>query len=386
MPRRSFAVLAATAAAVSAALATVPLAAGPAPAAPLGAAAVVAPLAGSQVGAADLARLRSEAAWIRRAQSSDGALHTAPDQAHVRPYLANFAALGLAASARATGDLRDLDASWRWLSWYRRHMDRRGFVTDYDRVGGRLRSTGDMDSTDAYAGTYLIALRATHLAAPHRSRLRAERAGIAAAVRAIAATQDRDGLTWAKPAWRVKYLMDQAETYAGLRAAVDLAGWTGDRVLARRAAASAARLKAGVDRLWNPRTSGYDWAVHANGAREPVNWRRLYPDAMQEAWAVAFGLVPPTRSRALLAALDRRQPAWDRPTARALVERSVRPAGYWVPAAWAHERASNFSRARLAVDRIATAADRARRAWPYTPSDAGQIAVATSGRRALLVP
>jgi len=32
---------------------------------------------------------------------------------------------------------------------------------------------------------------------------------------------DADGLTWAKPSWHVKYLMDQAEVYAGLVAAID---------------------------------------------------------------------------------------------------------------------------------------------------------------------
>ena len=47
-------------------------------------------------------------------------------------------------------------------------------------------------------------------------------AGIARALGAIEATQDADGLTWAKPGYPVKYLVDQSETYAGLVAAGEL--------------------------------------------------------------------------------------------------------------------------------------------------------------------
>ena len=60
------------------------------------------------------------------------------------------------------------------------------------------------------------ASRATSAA---RARLTALANGLDGALRAIEATTDTDGLTWAKPAWHVKYLMDQSEVYAGLQAA-----------------------------------------------------------------------------------------------------------------------------------------------------------------------
>ena len=125
---------------------------------------------------------------------------------------------------------------------------------------------------------------------------------IAGAVRAIESTQDSDGLTWAKPSWHVKYLMDQAETYAGLVAAANIGDTLRMPKLAAHARGDARRLRAGVAKLWNPRVDAYDWAVHGDGVHAVTNWSVLYPDAMQQAWAVAFG----DSKRELLTVADRR--------------------------------------------------------------------------------
>jgi hypothetical protein len=332
------------------------------------------------------AAVARDAGWILRAQLPDGAIATHLDHAAVWPYLGNFAAIGLVEAARQTGDGRYLQAAWRWLAWYQAHQDARGFVTDYRRSGGAMVSTGDMDSTDAYAGTFLVAARAALRVSGDRARLRTLRAGIGGAVRAIEATQDRDGLTWAKPGWRVKYLMDQAETYAGLRAAGELAGAAGDGALAARAADDARRLRAGVATLWDPSTGAYDWAKHADGARQRTDWRLLYPDALQQVWAVAFGLVDPARGAGLVARFDAAQPRWDRPASTALYDKGRRAVGYWAPAGWAFARAGRPERARAAAGRIRAAATAAGRRWPFTPSDAAQLVVLEAARVDLLVP
>ena len=172
--------------------------------------------------AADLSE-RAHAEWIMRAAMADGAIAHYVDQKAVWPYLSNFAAMGLARASRTTGDPRYVAAVWRWLRWYQDHQDGNGYVTDYNITNGAPVSTGDMDSTDAYAGTYLLG-SARGLAHDRRPAAGA-RPSIAGsgAVAAIESTQQSDGLTWATPSWRVKYLMDQAETYAGLRAAQELA-------------------------------------------------------------------------------------------------------------------------------------------------------------------
>jgi hypothetical protein len=332
------------------------------------------------------AAARRDARWILRAQLPDGAIATHLDRAVIWPYLANYAAIGLVEATRQTGERRYLDAAWRWLAWYQAHQDRQGFVTDYRRSGAATVSTGDMDSTDAYAGTFLLAARAALLASGDQARLATLRAGIRGAVRAIEATQDRDGLTWAKPSWRVKYLMDQAEAYGGLRAAGELGRALGDQDLAVRAAGDAKRLRAGVAALWNPATGAYDWAEHGDGARQRTNWAVLYPDALQQAWAVAFGLTDPGRGALLVARFDAAQPHWDRPTATARYQGGRRRVGYWTPVGWAHARVGERRRTRLAAARIRGAAEAAGRRWPFTPSDAAQLVMLQASDLGLLLP
>src|SRR5438105_1535712 len=171
-------------------------------------------------------QVASDAAWIRQGQLPDGAIAWYVDRQRISPYLANYSAIGLAEAYRVTRTNADLTAAMSWLSWYAAHENASGFVTDYTVTNGVETSTGDMDSTDAYAGTYLLAVRAASRAG---ANVRSLSAGIKGAVSAIEATQDSDGLTWAKPTWQVKYLMDQSEVYAGLKAAADLGTTLGDR-------------------------------------------------------------------------------------------------------------------------------------------------------------
>ena len=309
-----------------------------------------------------VAAVRTEADWTLQSQLPDGALAHYVDQVKVWPYLANFTAMGLSRATEVTGDRRYAQAAWRWLAWYQAHQDAQGFVADHDVIGGVPTSTGDMDSTDAYAGTFLLAARRNWQATGDLAALRSLRTGIAGAVRAIEATQDADGLTWAKPAWKVKYLMDQAETWAGLRAGVEVAKAIGDGALARRAEGDAARMRAGIDGMWNAAAGSYDWAVHADGARTPTRWAVLYPDALQQAWAVAFGVVPAARATTLMARFAAEQPAW-----------ANAGSGYWPVAGWAFRRTGDTARATAAAASIQAGAAAAGRAWPYTPANAGQL-------------
>ena len=69
------------------------------------------------------------------------------------------------------------------------------------------------------------------------------------------------------------------------RACTSSAPWSAQR--------SSSASRSGFATLWNSRTQSYDWAVHEDGFHQPTNWSLLYPDALQQAWVVAFGLVTP---------------------------------------------------------------------------------------------
>jgi hypothetical protein len=336
-------------------------------------------LVAASAGAGTTEDVRSDGNWIRSAQLADGAIAHYVDRQAVWPYLSNFAALGLARATRTTGDQSYAAAAWNWLSWYQAHQDANGYVTDYAIVGGIPLSTGAMDSTDAYAGTFLLAARDTWKVTGDKTRLASLRAGVGAAVRAIESTQDVDGLTWAKPSWHVKYVMDQAETYAGLRAAVDIAKALGDSSLSSRASSDASKLKTGFAKLWNSTTGSYDWALHESGARQTTNWSVLYPDALQQVWPVAFGLVTGARATALVNRFAREQPLWDRPAATALFDSGPQTVGYWPVAGWAFDRVGQTARAQVAAGNMRAGALATSLLWPFTTASAGQLTVLETG-------
>src|SRR5438876_10766826 len=142
--------------------------------------------------------------------------------------------------------------------------------------GCRLSDDGIRDCTQAPARLFLLTLLAAQRGFPRGAggapELPGFSAGIARALGAIEATQDTDGLTWEKPGYPVKYLMDQSETYAGLVAAGELGRVLGSAGIVERAARDAARMRQGVDSLWDPVAGSYVWAVHADGQRDAATW------------------------------------------------------------------------------------------------------------------
>jgi hypothetical protein len=331
------------------------------------------------------ANVASDAAWIRSGQLADGAIAWYVDRQHISPYQANYAAIGLAEARKVTGTNADLTAAVSWLKWYQGHEDASGFVTDYNvDASGVETSTGDMDSTDAYAGTYLLAVLAAYRAGATRATLKTLKPGIAGAVAAIEATRDTDGLTWAKPTWHVKYLMDQSETYAGLRAASTLAGVLGNSALKTQTSADAAAMAAGVATEWNSTTGSYDWARHDGGAQNSTDWSQLYPDTMEQAWAATFGLADPSRSTALMATAVADHPQWDQPAATDDVDGSIGTVGYWPVAGWALLRTGQTASAAAAATSIRAGATTGGRPWPVTTGVEGQLIVLEAGDLSLL--
>ena len=340
-----------------------------------------------RVSAVVRADIVDDANWLLQGQLPDGAIAWYIDKGHVSPYLANYAAIGLAEAAKQTGDRAYSDAAWAWLGWYAAHQDANGFVTDYNvDAAGVETSTGDEDSTDAYAGTYLSAVRAAYLADRDLSRLRSLHAGVAAAVGAIEATQDADGLTWAKPTWHVKYLMDQTEAYNGLRSVADLAQALRDPGLATRANADAARMKAGIASLWDPSTGAYDWAKNDGGGLNSTNWSVLYSDSMEQAWIAGSQAISNSRAATLVDSLQQAEPQWSQPTATADMNGTVGTVGYWPAAGWALLRTGRADDAAMAAASIRSAAVDAARAWPFTTGNAGQLIVLESGDTSLITP
>jgi len=348
---------------------------------------IIAALSSTGVGAQiNVQNVQSDAEWIMECivPGTGGAIaQYIPDYNNpfqiIAPYMANYAAMGLARAYGVTGNSTFIDAAWTWLHWYRDHMELpQGFVYDWHAFPTNLTSTGHYDSTDAYAGTFLVALLEAFKWDSDMNQLQSLAQGVELAVTAIEASQDpTDGMTWATPDYHAKYLMDQAEAYAGLVAASKLAQLLDNPELAERAQNDSIRMFNGVQTLWNDTSMSFNIVKFGNGAVGSNNWTTLYPDAVSEPWAVAWGLATPGEADNIMALFEQFQPAWDQPLGTSWMNLdgtfSKNPTGYWAEAGLGFVWLQNYTMALAAAASIREAAMSQKRGWPFNPGVAGQL-------------
>ena len=326
------------------------------------------------------ASVATETNYIESCQKPGGAIAEAPGSDMVNTYLASYGAQGLARSAELTGDATAAADAWSYLRWYQGQENSQGWVGDYVVNGSITVQTIAPDSTDATSGMYLVAADDAWATTHDIASLDGIAAGITGAVRAIEEVQDADGMTWALPSYHVKYLMDESETYGGLRAAVVLANALGDPTLSAEASSDASRLAAGVATLWDPATGAYDWAKHADGAQQATDWTYLYPDGLEEIWAVAYGVAPASQSQTLVGTFVSRQPTWTSPASTSQYRGDgSQSTGYAPVATWALATVGDPSQGATDASSILQAAATAGMLWPFTVADAGELVVAASG-------
>jgi len=332
---------------------------------------------------AALAAVPGEASFIESAQIADGAITEYPGSSVVNPYLGAYAAVGLARASMLTGDPTPAADAWRWLDWYQGAEGSGGIVTDATASGGTTVPTGTLDATDATAGMFLVAADNAWAATGDLGQLRAIQPGIAGALTAIGSVLSPSGLTWSTASYRASYLMDESEVYGGLVSAAALETTLGDQALATQASSEATALAGAVAGLWNPATGAYDWAVAGDGVQTATNWQVAYPDAFEQAWAVAWGLVPASRASALMDDVAQDAPAWSDPTGTGIFDTNGVDAGasmgYWPVVAWGFDQVGNSGAASSGTAQIRAAASAGGDAWPYTPAIAGQLVVAAAG-------
>jgi hypothetical protein len=347
-------------------------------------------IAGAAVSPAAQAQITSDANWIIGNQFSNGAIAqgitpASSNSVFVDPYTANYAAIGLARAASVTGNEAFGQASWAWLKWYASNeQPSTGFVSDatmpYPFVSGDASSAlGKMDSTDAYAGTFLLAVYDTMVADPNASELQSLEPGIVGAVQAIRETQQSDGLTWALPTYQMAYLMDNAEAHAGLLSAASLEAELGNPTAELSDAIDASRMEAGIQSLWNPRRTSFDWAETSSGV-QITNWNYVYPDAAEQAWAVGLGAATPSEAGRLMSELGSDDALWSDPAATSASKgASPSAVGYWPGIGWGFDVANDAAKAEAGEASIETAASSIKDYWPFTTEDAGQLIVLLAG-------
>ena len=237
--------------------------------------------------------------WVRSASiGSDGAILYS--SLKINPYYGNLAAIGL------THDPTSYAAVQAWMKWYIAHLNAPdqwglyGTIYDYSYNNGTETSLNDADSTDSYAATFLTLAWAYYQTgdASAQSYVKSIGAQLDMIGGAIIGTQQSDGLTWAKPNYQIKYLMDNCEAYRGLR---DLASIfenaIGDSAKAAQYNAAADAMLAGINGMW----SNGSWAVYKNdiGGLAAPSMGTWYPDATSQVFPVLEGVVAASDARSV---------------------------------------------------------------------------------------
>lgn len=252
----------------------------------------------SSAAATPASDLTAAAQWLRaNAVAADGAILYGLSK--ISPYYGNLAAIGL------THDPASYATVQAWMKWYIAHLNwpdqwgLYGTTYDYSYSNGTETSLNSADSTDSYAATFLSLAWAFYQTGATDAQAYVK--GLASQLDSIGGvliqTQQSDGLTWSKPNYQIKYLMDNCEAYRGLR---DLASLfqnaLGDSTKAAYYNAAADSMLQGINSLW----MNGSWAVYKDNAGNLAapSMGTWYPDATSQLFPILEGVVTASDSRA----------------------------------------------------------------------------------------
>ena len=256
--------------------------------------------------------LTAGSAWLAtRSTLPDGAIFYTANR--IVPYYGNLAALGW------TKDRTQYARVQTWIQWYLKHLNwpdkwgLYGTIYDYNVSGITETSTGTADSTDSYAATFLSLAWAYWQTGDANARqfilsLGAYQFDVIGNV--ITQTQQHDGLTWARPDYQIKFLMDNCEAYEGLRDLASLfqSAFGNASAAAWYNAQAAAMLQGIQNELWS---AGNQLYLPYAGASS-VNLANWYPDAVAQLFPVLNGVIAPTSARAksVYSVFNKAWPEW----------------------------------------------------------------------------
>ncbi len=266
--------------------------------------------------------IKSENKWLCGTQLDNGAFpeyKVKEGTVVCEPYYASFVCLALLDGndkyPSNAGRVKD------YMDWYFSHMNTAsedvngldGTVYDYnetvsgythvekeevDTVDGGLAT---YDSTDSYAAEFLSVLWKYYSVTKDSAYIEQHKSEIGRIADVILSTMD-DGLTYATPSYKMKYLMDNCEVYGGLRDAAKLYSAALPGETAKLSAVISARdlVKVSVNnKMWTSKSKGHYWyAIDEEGTAETFRWTKFYPDATSQLFPITNGVISCKSSRA----------------------------------------------------------------------------------------
>lgn len=211
----------------------------------------------------------------------------------INPYIINIIAIYEINKGQNIGKVKN------YLQWYFDHLNYpdldglTGTIYNYEiSEAGKETPTNDYDSVDGYAGTFLYLLNLYHRQTGDRSLIKKNWVKIKDIAYLIPYLQGEDGLIKVrlKSNYNVKYLMDNSEAYAGIKAFQELAGRAGYDQDPYYIETAKNIKEALLETMYNNDTGNFYWAVD-DKVKHAANWQILYPDALAQIFPIYFGLL-----------------------------------------------------------------------------------------------
>lgn len=220
----------------------------------------------------------NQKAYLLRCQLPSGTFRLAPKSERINPYFTNLAIIALVR-------LGEIAPVKQHVAWYLKHLNESGYVNDFRLLGEQEVDSGSADSEDSYHATLFSLLAETVRRTEAFDWVAAFHPHLVQMTNALLALQQKDGLTWAKRSYRVKYLMDNCEVWRGLEDVSFLFSLLGDVKMATLTKERAAQCQLGLRAMYSSKLQRYAVSDGTYG-----DWRKWYPDATSQAFPIVYQL------------------------------------------------------------------------------------------------
>jgi len=209
----------------------------------------------------------------------------------LEPYTTSLYAIDLVRQGKNLKEVRD------FIDWYFNHLNYpdkwglTGTVYDYKFFCyGREKSTEDYDSADSYSAMFLVLLYEYDRRSSLKPLLEVKKKEIYDIAYIIVHLQGADGLVRAKPDSGEKFLMDNCEDYAGLKAFVDLAKSLGWQDIDYYGEIRNDIKEAILNRLYDSKRDNFFW-VKDDKAKRVSRWNKIYPSALAQLFPIYYDII-----------------------------------------------------------------------------------------------
>ena len=302
--------------------------------------------------------------YVENLQTKHGYLTMTPLDTRINPYFNNIALWGIVDNPEYSDSIK------KWAIWYTQHINNpdklgvQGTIYDYTVVaGGEVKPTEDYDSSDSYAATFLTLLRLYFDTNQDKDLMLKLEPSLELIAGAIYATMDlKDGLTYAKDNYKIKYLMDNLEVWQGLKDWSYLLEHVFNRAEdSRKVSQDADLIYKSLQSFWNGNTFAY--AKDTAGKLFKSDTSVFYPDMTAQLMAIALDFTTPEQTAIIWTDFNQKFPKW------ILLQH---PSSFsWTLMVYAGAKAGDWERVITYLNAVELTYGSMSYPWPWYSSEAG---------------